>query len=254
LVSLKHGLLKKNKKNKIYCIGDSHVSVFVGEDRLVPIVPEQKKSFVNHFEIFRLGPVTAYNFCEETSSTNAKQLFEKIINTIPANSWIVVSAGEIDCRVHLIKQAIKQNKSFEEICGVLTDKFIDYLATIKNMGYNVCLLMPPPTKFKEEDTAEYPSFGSETERNEITKCLIQAYIAKCEQYEIPTIGVLNDTVTEDNKTIKKYLWDGIHYSRIVLPQLILQLREITGYSLKYPLLWLIKDRMRRVKYFLTKSI
>jgi hypothetical protein len=233
--------------NKIFCIGDSHVSVFLGKDHIAPLYPEKAVSQFPFMDVTRLGPVTAYNFCEITSTTKAREKFETILTGLPPASWLLISAGEIDCRVHLVKQANAQKKTFEEIAEILASRFLSYLGSIQALGFRICLLLPPPTKFIEQETPEYPSFGTEIERNQVTRTLTRKLEAECAVMRIPTIGIFEKAVTGQLQTKKEYLWDGIHLATLALPDLVAQLKTATGMNLKIPKAWVIREKLRTIK-------
>jgi lysophospholipase L1-like esterase len=237
------------KLKKIYCIGDSHVSVFLGQDALAPIWPQKANSLLPYFEIFRIGPITAYNLSEKNSTTKGREKLETIIKNIDKKSIIILSAGEIDCRIHLLKQAKINNYTYREAANILATKYITFVNTIKELGYNICILLPPPTKYTTEDTIGYPTYGSEEQRNEITKILSNELIMLCEVSKIPFIGIF-DRATQNNKTNKDYLWDGIHLSTKALPILIEQINQKIEINLPIPIKWSIREKIRLlIKYY-----
>ena len=242
------------KGDKIYCIGDSHVSVFLGIDRLAPIWPESYKSLIPNFEVIRLGPITAYNVCEYNRTSQGREKLEKVLEGVPDNSWIIISAGEIDCRVHLIKQAELQNKSFEEVAANVASRFVNFIGDITKNRFKVCLLLPPPTSFRVDDDPDNPKYGSEVERNKITGTLIKKLISECSILGIPTINIFEQASTPELETKRIYLWDGIHLSTYALPDLIYQLRDITKLKLIVPPLWRVRESLRKLKKLSTLKI
>ena len=45
----------------IHCIGDSHSSVFSGEEKMQDVWPERSNDTIDFFRSYRIGPATAYN-------------------------------------------------------------------------------------------------------------------------------------------------------------------------------------------------
>jgi lysophospholipase L1-like esterase len=235
-------------KTSLYVIGDSHVSVFLGKDRLAECWPDSTPSLISGVEVIRLGPVTAYNLCNYNSSTRGRENLEQALEKkADKNAWIMISAGEIDCRVHLVKKAIAQNLPFTQVASEVASRFIHYLNGLKDQGYKICLLLPPPAAFIEEDDPLYPRTGSEFERNLMTRELIIHLESLSADADIPVIDIFSESTNEALETVRSYLWDGIHLSTRALPSLVSQLRAETGISIHLPLSWHAREQLRKVK-------
>jgi len=238
---------------KLYCIGDSHVSVFLGKDRLAPLYPEKEKSILHDVEVVRLEGILAYNLCEYNRTTKGREKLEAELARIPKQSWVLISAGEVDVRVHLIKQAEKQNKTFEEVADALTRRYIGFLSTFKH-DYNLIILLPPPSSYLDEDTIDpsYPRYSSETKRNQMTLVLTNLLASECMKEDIKCVHIYSKSTTRLYKTKKRYLWDGIHLSTYAFPYLLKQVNEQTNLNLKIPFGWWCKEYVRRVKNSIIK--
>lgn len=233
--------------SKIYCIGDSHVSVFLGRDQLAPIFPTLKASIIPFFQPFRLGPVTAYNFCEYgTKSKGRENLEECLKKYVPKGSWIMFSAGEIDCRVHVLKQMSLQRRDANEITLDIAQRYLNFIKIFSN-DFKICLMSPPPTGFRSEIDVEYPFIGSESERNSITSFLIINLRKIAHELKIPFIDAYSSGVLKGGTTNRKYLWDGVHMATLALPILVKQLAEVTGHDIRMPIFWRLREMARAVK-------
>ena len=123
----------KSFKGKIYVLGDSHSYFWSGNEDIY------NKHFLNDIgtsrnlisfiDIFYLGPALAFNASKKDSTTKVleKTLFLTQNNIIPAKSTIMLSLGEIDCRVHVIKQAEKQNKQVTEVIDEILNNYFKYI-------------------------------------------------------------------------------------------------------------------------------
>jgi len=129
----------------------------------------------------------------------------------------------------------------------VASRFVNFISTVTKNKFKVCLLLPPPTGFKVEDDPDYPKYGSELERNKITKALTKQLVAECSKVGIPTIHIFEQAATLGLETKRIYLWDGIHLSTYALPDLISQLRKITKMELNIPPLWRVRERLRKIK-------
>lgn len=113
------------KKQKINCIGDSHISIFSGLNMLIP----ENKTIVNdNFHVLRFGPYLANSF------PNKENIF-KYVDTIPKNENLLICFGEIDCRAQIKNQTEKNGLNYKKVIdGVIFNYFngIDKL-THKNI-------------------------------------------------------------------------------------------------------------------------
>lgn len=231
----------------VYCIGDSHVSVFLGRDMLAPLYPEKIKSLIKNFEVIRLGPILAYNFCDYNRTVPGREKFESILPLIGRDDIIVISAGEIDCRAHLIMQSKKQECDYDKVCYNLVERYLGYVKKV-SQNYNICIMLPPPTSYLDENRLRnsYPVVGSESERNQMTNTLKKHMIKFCQINNIKFIDVCN-TINEKMKTKKKILWDGIHYSTYVLPELVNGIKYNFNCDISLTLKWRFRESIRRIK-------
>ena len=234
--------------NKIYCIGDSHVSVFLGKDSLAPIYPAKSNSLFNFFEVVRIGPITAYNIGNTNSTTKAKEKIDSLLKAeVPEGSTLIFSAGEIDIRVHLLKQASLQNKTSYEISSEILEKYMSVLRGYANMGFIIIVLSPPPSTYILEDLSEYPTYGTEKERNIATKIFNENLKIQSQKNEFKFIDIFNEYIDSDNLTKRSCLWDGIHPSTYVLRDIIIQLNKILNIKLKIPINWQLREFLRKFK-------
>ena len=241
---------------KLFCIGDSHVSVFLGKDRLAPLYPKREKSILKNVEVVRLEGILAYNLCEFNRTTKGREKFEYLLKRdITEHSWILVSAGEVDIRVHLIKQAERQGKTYEEIVNNLCHRYLGYLDALKN-SYQILVLLPPPSSYLSEDKIDpqYPRYGDEIQRNKITSLLNKSLKDQCSVRNIPYIEIFEKASTPEGYTKKEFLWDGVHLSTYAFPHLINQINNKTDLEIRIPFTWWGKEWIRKWKRIVHKKI
>ena len=129
-----------------FVIGDSHVNFFCGYEKLTgsPLIINNKftgincqpNPLVNNFFVFHLGPALAYNLNKYGSQTQAREKIEFLLGSgiIPKGSAILCAFGEIDMRVHVLKQAEKKNISFERVADEILDNYMEFLKFLKYPG------------------------------------------------------------------------------------------------------------------------
>jgi len=234
--------------SKIYCIGDSHISVFLGRDSLAQIYPLRNKSLFSKFEVVRIGPITAFNIGKSNSSTQAKVKIDFLIkHEIPKNSIFIFSAGEIDIRVHLLKQAKLKNKNILEISSEIIENYMKFLKEYAVDCNKIIVLSPPPASFQLDDDPEYPKYGTEQERNIATKIFSFKLKTQSQANGFGYIDIFNNYIDNNNNTKRQFLWDGIHPSSAVIKDIIIQLNKILSKKLSIPLSWIFREFFRKFK-------
>ena len=109
----------------IHVFGNSHSALFAGAPPCGNVVPKEKekprgrgytdKHPTLPFRTWFLGPILAYNFFENHFQKVKDHIKEKK-EWFPASTKIVLVVGEVDCRLHIPKQAkIQKNKTQKEL-------------------------------------------------------------------------------------------------------------------------------------------
>lgn len=221
-------------KDKIYVIGDSHTGVFSGSENLlwerIDGLDEEIDISLNLyplFEIFHCGPCLAYNANKENSSNRilekTKALIEK--SFLPKNATVMVVLGEIDCRVHVKKQAEVQNKSIEEIIDDILNNFEQYLLLLKEQGFNI-ICWGPIASQKEEAACDefYPRYGTEIERNRINAIYNNKLALLCKKLNIKFATIFYDMLEDGYTTNSDFLSaDMVHLSQKSIPTIVKRL-------------------------------
>lgn len=223
----------RNEKQIIHCIGDSHINVFSGQKDIQPIWPEISKNSIEFFKTYRLGPVLAYNLCKLDTETKGREKLFKILNTIPKNSTIILSFGEIDCRFHLLKQSEIQKRSIEDIVNECVERYFSVILEVKNLNYNVLILeVIPSTPIPSSNKPEFPIYGTCTERNNVTS-IFNKYLEKLlNKKSIPMIRISKKITNRDGFIKTKYLRDPVHLNQKAIPIIIEEINKINNINLK----------------------
>jgi muconolactone delta-isomerase len=190
----------------IYCIGDSHAGMFVGEDKLQPHWPNQLSNSIPIFKAFITGANTAY------SLFNKKDKLDEILSTIPVGSKILLCYGEIDCRIHVLRQMRLQNKTMEEVINDIQSKYKEMILYIQLKGYEALLWGVTPSRWNYEmgdsDYAKYKEFpmeGNFRERLVIVSLWNSLLYRNFQDFKI--INIFDDIVGKD------YYLDAVHLSQ-----------------------------------------
>jgi FkbM family methyltransferase len=105
---------------EIYCIGDSHISIFSASDSILS--PKESSRFEN-FEAINVGPILAHNLPEKGEAFSP-------LNNITPGRHLLVCFGEIDCRAQVNRRCI--NGNYEEVIKDIVNKYFEGLLTMKS--------------------------------------------------------------------------------------------------------------------------
>ncbi len=149
----------------IHCIGDSHSAVFSGEEKMQPTWPEPASNLLPYFTSYRIGPATAYQLA------NKQQLIEYLISTIRFNpdDRLMFCFGEVDIRAHLIKQSQMQDRPVEDLVIECVSRYVSALEYYKKFDVDILVWGPIASWSDEKVYTGGPSFGTNVERNNVTK-------------------------------------------------------------------------------------
>jgi hypothetical protein len=202
----------------IHCIGDSHSAVFSGEDNMQPIWPIPAANKLPFFRSYRIGPATAYQLA------NKMPIIDEIIKQVSDGDKVMFCFGEVDIRAHLLKQSIEQNKPLDIVIEECVNRYFEVIKIYKNKGFDVIIWGPIASWNAKHPYTGGPSYGSNLERNEITKKFTEKLEILANIENIPLVTIFYDMLNEDGTTNSFFLddWDGshMHLSQRALPTII----------------------------------
>jgi hypothetical protein len=186
-------------KPLIHVVGDSHVVPFQGS-----------MPFLSH----HLGAATAYNLNKKDSSTKSNEQLFKVIDKLGEKDMVMLSFGEIDCRLHIYFQHKKSNEKYS--IGELIDRTIanygQVMAQLKERRVNFCVYcVSPATKVGNE--YKYPFYGTPEIRSQITRMFNEKLRAFCEKNSYVFIDIYDRVADEDGLMLQKYAGDDIHLNK-----------------------------------------
>lgn len=214
---------------KIYCIGDSHVSVFSGlgtkyNPYMVPILPKRAKVNLSYFIPIRLGSVLAYNSYRYAKKIE-KLLKLKSLNFNKSKDYVLLSFGEIDIRVHILKQSKLQNKSLKQIIKLTISRYYNLISYLYSHGYKIIIYGPIASAKESVIVERFSSYGSCKDRNKATDEFTRQLIELTKQYNIPFITIFYEMIDENYETKDSFLMDNIHLSSNFLFMIINLLKK-----------------------------
>lgn len=206
----------------IYCLGDSHVSFFAGEDTIQPGWPERTVAGLPWFHVFHLGPVLAFNLSRTgTTMRGRERLFEVLEQVVPSGARVLLCFGEIDCRAHILKQAAKQRAPMEQIVANCLDAYFHAVREVQARGFEVIVYNAVPTRLSTPRRArrddDYVAVGSWRERNAAVRLFNAGAKRRCLDCGAKFLENYFGLVTAKDKTESWFFFDAIHLSQRALP-------------------------------------
>ncbi len=222
----------------IYIIGDSHVSVFSGmgtfeAPSMLPLITRGQFLYVKQwiktnlptqFIPLRIGAYTAYNLITKLQNI-ADALKQMKCNY---NDLIFISAGEVDCRIHLVRE-ILNGRDMQQVVEECVTRYIDAILKLKkHTRLRIGVWAPPCTLSDERFTGIEPCYGDEILRNKTLHLFNQLLESMCKTNDIPYLGIYSDIMNIDTfRTNVYYQQDGIHLSQTSMPLIMEKLKLIT---------------------------
>lgn len=186
----------------IHCIGNSHINTFSNKSEL------DYKNITNDYFIGHwLGPVIAYNFFEH----HMAKAMQEVIGIQKQNNYITLIVGEVDCRLHLPKQADIQRRPDDRVVKECIDRLMRCYDVFINSGYNVIVTGTHPTTVgPHNDDPDNPVWGNVQRRNQICVLWNNFLKQEADKRKILYIDIYKYLVDENNITKMEYFLDYCH--------------------------------------------
>ena len=208
----------------IICLGDSHSSVFSKEERIISQWPEKEFRLLSKFKPVRIGPATAYNLNKKV------ELLNSVLNRTFyfRTSYVLFCFGEVDIRAHIIKQSELQKIDVELIIKECVDRYISTVVEVKPIRKIRKSIFAPIASWSVKKPYSGPSFGTNIERNNVTRIFNEYLKKKCLENNITFISIFDEMLNEDGSTNVDFLDDygtGIHLNQLSMPMIIQKLKD-----------------------------
>lgn len=221
----------------IYCIGDSHVNFFSGQNKIQPLWPNPSNDILPFFRTFRLGAVLAYNLCEYGTRKKGRELLFVLLGrdvpiqsrAVPPESKVLLCFGEIDCRAHLLKQAELQKRDILSVVEECVERYFSVISEIQQLGYEVFVWnVIPSSRYDSIPNKEFPVYGTCLDRNHVTHLFNDYLMDLCMSAGVKFISIFDELVDEYRLTRIEYYFDFIHLSQKAMPLALAKIEEVVG--------------------------
>lgn len=226
------------------CIGDSNTMFFAGAERL-RFVRYRRSAFwkphwINRgldllpcFRVFHVGPATAWKAGDPGSSTRSREKIEILLRKdVKPGSRVLLSFGEIDCRIHMAKAVLAGGK-IEEVVEKTAAKFVKLPQAIAARGFRPVVWGPPQIIPKNESLSSptFPFIGPWELRRDITYAYTARLREHCEKAGIPMLALAGLYHPPAEKADLKLFHDGTHLSQRLMPLALTELRKAGVFEL-----------------------
>jgi hypothetical protein len=155
--------------------GDSHAVIWEGSN----VLQRLPHSRFEHVQVSHLGPALAFNLMDKAGDGLGKwgeQIFELLSHPDLADkrvSGVMLCFGEIDIRTQVVGRAMSDDTSIEQAVAQVFGRVLAFAARLHaHISCPVLLWEPVPTSSTRTFVfnPNFPSVGSEVERNYATAC------------------------------------------------------------------------------------
>lgn len=221
-----------------FVVGDSHTDIFNQNmfDKKVLLGYDQLKSNLwgctysaPDFVTYHLDAVLAYNMNRYGSTMKGLEKVNWLIDNkyLPKHAKIVFSLGEIDVRVHVKKQAEKQNCSVEKVVDSIIEHYGTILLKLKRKGYRVYAYAPIASQKETVNIdPQFPRYGTEIERNKISQMFGEKLKSFCQQNGMGFVSVLSELLNDDMTSKGEYYRDGVHLNMQARPLVVKKFKDL----------------------------
>lgn len=238
LLSAHLGREVKGPIEPIPCLGDSNTMFFAGAERLRFIRYRRSAFWRPHwinrgmdllpcFRVFHVGPATAWKAGDLGSSTRSREKIEILLKKdIKPGSKIIMSFGEIDCRIHMAK-AVKGGANIDEVVEKTAAKFVKLPQEIAARGFRPIVWGPPQIIPKDEKLSSptFPFIGSWEMRRDITYAYVARLREHCAESSIPFLSLAGLYHPPMEKAERALFHDGTHLSQRLMPLALAELQK-----------------------------
>lgn len=197
---------------RIFVIGDSHACFWNGRNAI-----DAKPSVFRGVRVFHVGPATAYNLLfSRTPSSWGSRAIRALEENREQIGCIVTCFGEIDCRVHIVRIAIMDKRSLDEVVEDFVGRYLQYIRLLNDtFGVPVIMWGPVPSTppFRLSYNPNHPATGSMAERNYVTYRFNELLSRGVKDNSvIAHVSIIDDLIDPTGVTWDGTLYDGVHLS------------------------------------------
>ncbi len=205
---------------KIHIIGNSHVNTFSGYPYL-----SRDKSKGDRFVLHHMGAVTARYMHKVHSGSLAHYL--KTVNK--ETDYVILMAGEVDCRFHIPLQADRKKTSDGAMTEIFIKGFMEAIDFVSSQGYKQIVFGCHPSTTEDHNMSKLdrPIYGSPERRNNIALIWNELLELESLKRDLPYFDIYKHLTDNNNRTNMDYFIDYCHLnSEMVMGYILFELSLI----------------------------
>ena len=121
--------------------------------------------------------------------------------------------GEIDCRVHVLRQAEKRGGDFRPVVDEIAANYLEFLKYAAQEHPVYVWAAVPSQKDDEQDNPAFPRYGTELQRNAATKYFNCKMKTLCDENGFKFFSIFDKLIDSNGRTKSEYIADGCHLSQ-----------------------------------------
>jgi hypothetical protein len=219
----------------IHVIGDSHTGVFRTYGEIIDETHRAERDIVPFIKC-EINGATAYHLKDEHSSTNSSIKLRELLDKVDKkNDLVLMWFGEIDCRLHIAQQAVKQDKSMLEMIENTIDNYTVVLDMLRDEGFMFAVIGVPACNREV-------TFSTDEIQYMIYSNYNMMLSVRCAERKYPFIDVM--AIAQDSFGFMKEQFvrgtdcmifsptsqinpnDKTHFNHLIVPYIISKLQEI----------------------------
>lgn len=189
----------------IHLIGDSHTLIFRG---------------VPPFWVHHVGAATAWGLMNKNQKTRSVHKIKQVCELMDKEKdRLVLSFGEIDCRVHIFRQATLQNRRMEDIIEEIAKRYVlgTCLWIKEKFGVTPVIYGVPPATI-QGNFYGYDMYAEPPVHAVIYYLFNQAVRSKAEELRVPYFDAHSIAVDDEGFTKEEYRKDEVHLNEKIIPK------------------------------------
>lgn len=237
LEARRHALLERHLGRRVEppaaptcVIGDSNAMFFTGSEVvrflryrrcgwLRPRWINRGLDLLPCFRTFHIGPSTAWMAAAQRSETRAREKIELLIRRdLPPGASLLLSIGEIDCRIHMARRVLAGAAPADLVAATLA-RFMLLPLWLRDRGFRVGVWGVPQITPRPADdpNAGLPAVGPFSLRRDLTYIYNEALSTACREASIPCACFAGTFHQRAEPMPAVCFSDGVHLSQALMP-------------------------------------
>lgn len=191
----------------IYGIGDSHIGVFEGSPEVV---------------IHYVGPTTAYQLMNpKSTSEGGKKVYEFLAtNCQYKKGTIILSFGEIDCRLHIYRHHMETGKPISLLIAYTVANYARFIVHLEKFNFGRLAILGVPPVGTYPNSLNLVHFAARPLRADITRRFNNLMARVCNKAGWSYLDLYPLCSDEDGFMKDDLAQDDVHCKKTIAPQLL----------------------------------